>query len=305
MKFIKNYFYGGWKNCLYLSNNTIDLVVTTDVGPRIIRFGFANKKNLLLEIEEDMGKTGGDDYRLYGGVRLWHSPEVNPRIYIPDNKPINYKWENNVLSLIQDTEIETGMQKVINIKIASENKIEFTYRIYNKNLWPIEFAPWALTLMAKTGRAIIPQEPYESWDDNLFPVRPLVLWAYTKMNDKRWVWGEKYIQLKQDPGAIGPPKIGLLNKLGWEAYCLDGFVLIKRYSYRPDFPYPDFNCNTQVYSDPDLFELETLGPLEKVDPDSYVEHKENWYLFEAEINEDEMSIDKNLLPLINNTDIPE
>jgi hypothetical protein len=69
--------------------------------------------------------------------------------------------------------------------------------------------------------------------------------------------------------------------------------------------YPDFNCNTEVYSDPNLFELETLGPLEKIDPDCYIEHKENWYLFEEKIDEAEESINKKLLPLIRKTDIPE
>ena len=42
----------------------------------------------------------------------------------------------------------------------------------------------------------------------------------------------------------------------------------------------------------------------EVDPDCYIEHKENWYLFEAEIGIDEESIDKNLIPLIGKTDMP-
>ena len=33
--------YGGWPNCYRLSNGLIDLVVTADVGPRIIRLGAA------------------------------------------------------------------------------------------------------------------------------------------------------------------------------------------------------------------------------------------------------------------------
>ena len=125
------------------------------------------------------------------------------------------------------------------------------------------------------------------------------------MNDSRWTWGEKYIQLKQNPNSEGPQKVGLLNKLNWMAYCLDGFVFIKRYSYNPKGKYPDFGCNTEIYSDPNLFEFETLGLVERVEPNKYVEHKENWYLFEAEIGEDEESIDSNLLPLIKQTQIVE
>ena len=37
--------YRGWPNCCRLSNGLIDLIATTDVGPRIIRFGFVGEDN--------------------------------------------------------------------------------------------------------------------------------------------------------------------------------------------------------------------------------------------------------------------
>lgn len=306
MEFKENFRWGGWPNCIYLSNGNVDLVATTDVGPRIIRFGFIQSRNNFLEIEDDLGKVGGCNFRLYGGARLWHSPEANPRSYYPDNEKVNYSWDGQILKLLQNVESTTGMRKEIKVKLDKiEPFVEITYRIYNKNLWPINFAIWSLTLMAKNGRAIIPQEPFQKWEDNLLPVRPLVLWSYTKMNDSRWIWGEKYIQLKQDPNASGPTKIGLLNTLGWQAYYNMGDVFIKRYPFLKDEIYPDYNCNTEVYTDPNLFELETLSPLKTIDPDSYIEHKENWYLFKEEIAESEESIDKKLLPLIKKTKIPE
>ena len=305
MKFEENYRWGGWNSCLHIANDTIDIVTTTDIGPRIMRCGFVGDKNLLLELKDEMGKTGGDDFRLYGGGRIWHSPEVNPRSYMPDNDPVAYKWDGKTLNLMQPLEIATGMQKEIIITLApSGNKVEVVYRIYNKTLWPIKYALWALTLMAQNGRAIIPQEPFQRWDDNLLPVRPLVLWSYTEMNDPRWTWGKKYIQLKQDPKSTGPTKVGLLNKLGWEAYNLSGQVLIKRFNFEPNAEYPDYMCNSQVYTDSKLFELETLSPLKVVEPGNYLEHKENWYLFKADFDESEESIDKNLLPLIEKTEVP-
>jgi hypothetical protein len=306
MEFKDKYNWGGWPNCINISNGSIDIVATTDIGPRIMRAGFTGERNLLLELKDEMGKTGGEDFRLYGGSRLWHSPEVNPRSYMPDNEPVNYKWDNGTLRLTQQTESKTGMQKEIMLKMSdAENKIEYTYRIYNRGVWPVNYALWALTLMANNGRAVIPQEPYQSWDDNLLPVRPLVLWSYSEMNDPRWTWGKKYIQLRQDTEAKGPTKCGLLNKLCWEAYSLEGYVFIKRYQYDACANYPDFQCNTQVYTNSKLFELETLSPLRTIEPEGYSEHKENWYIFKADIsNEDEDSIDKNLLPLILKTEKP-
>ena len=305
MKFEEKYNWGGWQNCLHLSNGEIDIVATTDIGPRIMRCGFEDQKNLLLELKDEMGQKGGDEFRLYGGSRLWHSPEANPRSYIPDNYPVDYKWDGKTLKLIQPVESKTSMQKEMAITMSSsENKIEVVYRIYNKGIWPVKYALWALTLMANNGRAIIPQEPFQRWEDNLLPVRPLVLWSYSDMNDKRWNWGKKYIQLRQDPKSDGPTKVGLLNKLCWEAYTLEGFVFLKRYNYEPDSEYPDYMCNTEVYTDPKLFELETLSPLKVVEPGDFSEHKENWYLFKAEIDGVEDSIDKKLLPLVEKTEIP-
>ena len=82
--------YGGWPNCVKLSNDQIELIATTDVGPRIIRFGYVGGQNLFTECKDQLGKTGGDKWRSYGGHRLWHGPEDPQRTYYPDNSPIEH-----------------------------------------------------------------------------------------------------------------------------------------------------------------------------------------------------------------------
>ena len=52
MEYQEKYSYGGWKNCIRLSNGIIELVATTDVGPRIIRFAGLNGENLFKEFKE-------------------------------------------------------------------------------------------------------------------------------------------------------------------------------------------------------------------------------------------------------------
>ena len=71
--------FGGWDNCFHIFNDSIDAIVTTDVGPRIIYFGLRDGENMFHTIPEDMGKIGGDEWRAYGGHRLWHAPEMKPR----------------------------------------------------------------------------------------------------------------------------------------------------------------------------------------------------------------------------------
>lgn len=292
--------YGGWPNCIRLSNGTVELVATTDVGPRVIRFGFVGGQNFFAEYKGMMGKTGGKDWRIYGGHRLWHAPEAMPRTYCPDNGPVDYSWDGKTLKLVQPVESTTGIQKEIELTLAPlENRVEVLHRLINRNPWEVKLAPWALSVMAQNGRAIFPQEPYRAHEDYLLPARPLVLWYYTDMSDPRWTWGKKYIQLRQNPKAKTPQKVGLLNRQGWAAYVLNDQVFLKRFPFTEDAPYVDMGCNCETFTNADMLEIESLGPLTKLAPDSgTVEHVEYWYLFKAKVGKEEEAIDKAIPPLI-------
>jgi len=304
MEIQENFKYGGWQNCIRLTNGEVEIVITTDIGPRIIRFAFIGDQNLFGEIQKQQGKTGGDEWLLYGGHRLWHAPEAMPRTYFPDNNPVDYNWDGKTLKLIQGIEKTTGIQKVMEITPASnKSSIKVLHRLINRNLWEITAAPWAITVMAKKGKAIIPQEPYRTGEENLLPVRPLVLWSYTEMKDPRFIWGTKFIQVKQDPDTKTYQKIGVLNTLGWIAYYLNGQLFIKRYNYIPGARYPDFGVNTEVYTNPDILEIETLGRMEKLPPGGFAEHVENWFLFKAILDEDEEFLGGKLTSIIRSTDI--
>lgn len=63
--------YGGWADCLRLTAGEVELILPTAVGPRVIRFGFAGGENEFAEFPDDLGRTGGDRWRIYGGHRLW------------------------------------------------------------------------------------------------------------------------------------------------------------------------------------------------------------------------------------------
>jgi len=303
MEIQEKFNFGGWKNCIHMTDGTAEIVITTDIGPRVVRFGFVGDDNIFREMEEQQGKKGGDKWLIYGGHRFWHSPESYPRTIYPDNSPVQYNWDGETLKLIQDIEKTTGIQKEMEISLVPDSSsVRVLHRLVNNNLWEIEAAPWALSVMAKGGRAIIPHESYQPYGKKLTPVRPLVLWSYTEMEDPRWIWGNRFIQLKQDPGARGSQKIGVLNTLGWIAYYLDGKVFIKRYNYDSESKYPDFGSNTEVYTDKDIIELETLGSLERISPNDSVEHMETWFLFKENLGEDEKSLENKLIPLVKKTD---
>lgn len=291
--------YEGWPNCIRLYNDQSELVVTTDIGPRIVKFGYINSQNFLCLVPSHRGTTGGDEWRIYGGHRLWLAPEAMPFSYNPDNDMVEYFVCDNNITLIQRKESLTGIVKEMDITLSrNSNEVTVVHRLTNQNEKAVQLSPWPITMLSPGGTAILPQEPFGEGDDYLLPARSLALWHYTKMNDPRWIWGEKYIQAKQDPLYKSEQKIGATNKQGWMAYCLNNEVLIKKIHFDPSAIYPDYNCNNEIYINADYLEIETLGPLSVLAPGETVEHTEHWLLAEATVTGKEESIDDILLPLV-------
>lgn len=296
--------YDGWPNCIRLYNNSIEVIVTTDVGPRIVKFGFIGKQNFLYMVPTHQGSAGGNDWRIYGGHRLWLAPEAIPFSYNPDNEKVDYFVSANNIRLVQPVESLTGIVKEMDITLpADDGKLTVIHRLTNKNDHEVLLSPWPITMLAPGGTAVLPQEPFGEGDDYLLPARSLALWHYTNMNDPRWTWGKKYIQAKQDTLLKTEQKIGIMNKQGWMAYCLNNEVLIKKFHFNAAAAYPDYNCNNEIYINADYLEAETLGPLSTLAPGETVEHTEHWLLAEATVTQNEASIDLAILPLVNSFNI--
>ncbi len=289
--------YRGWR-CARLTRDALELIVTLDVGPRIIRLGFVDGPNEFCEYEEWWGKTGGDEWRNYGGHRLWHAPEVRPRTYAPDNEPVTLHETPEGVVVTQPVEPLTGIQKEIVISFpALENTVRVTHRLRNLGLWAVELAPWALSVMAPGGTAIIPLPERGPHGVNLLPANVLALWKYTDLSDPRWTLGRRFILLRQDPQATTPQKIGALVVDGWAAYARAGHVFVKRFSYDPQATYPDFGVNAEFFTNARMLEVESLGPLVRLSPGAEVSHVETWLLLQdvPELHS-EVEVEQQLLP---------
>ena len=270
--------YGGWKNCYRLANRAIELVVTGDVGPRVIRLATKGGTNLFKEFKEQMGKTGGDEWRIYGGHRLWHAPEAKPRSYQPDNEPVDVRETKNGLVLTQQVESTTGILKQIAIAIdPTQPHVRVTHRLTNRNLWAVSFAPWALSVMAPGGMAIIPLPKKIAHTARLTHVQEWSLWGYTDFADGRWTLGARYLFFRQNR-KLGPNKLGIAHREGWVAYQLDGVLFVKRFARQDGATYPDGGVNFETFSNQDFLEMESLGPLIDLAPGKTVKHEETWSL---------------------------
>lgn len=305
--------YGGWPNCVRMSNGTVELIATTDVGPRVIRYGFIGKDNEFYEDPTQLGKTNSEEWLAFGGHRLWLAPEAKPRSYYPDSKTIEVFQKGQSVQLIQPIETDNGMQKEILITMApTGSKVTLEHKLTNRNLWTVDVAPWTLTVMAPGGKAIFPQEPYSPHPDIPdFPgqkidkkyylaVRTLVLWSYTNLADPRWEFTSKYIVLNQDPKATNPQKIGMSNRQNWGAYLRDGHLYVKVNTYKEGATYPDHGCSFETFTNADMLELEGLGPMAKLAPNGgSVDYSEDWYLFDnVKAESTDESIDANVLPKV-------
>src|SRR4051794_27521975 len=80
--------YHGWKNNLRLRNGDAELIVTLDVGPRVISYRLEGGKNVFKNYDDQLGKSGEADWQIRGGHRLWAAPEDPTRTYVPDNGPV-------------------------------------------------------------------------------------------------------------------------------------------------------------------------------------------------------------------------
>jgi hypothetical protein len=272
--------YKGWNNCYKVANGEVELIVTGDVGPRIIRFGFVGGQNLFKEYPDQLGKSGEEKFQLRGGDRVWKAPEDPVATWAPDNVPVDIRVTPDGLVARAPVEPLTGLQKEIEIALASSGtQVTVSHRITNHSLFPLEFAPWVLTMMAQGGVAVTGFPPRGHHPQNLEATNPLVMWAYTNLADPRWIFTRKYLLLKQDPHNSDAQKLGLFNVDTWAAYLLNGEAFVKRATADASKTYPDFGCSFETFTNNEFLEMETLGPLTKVLPGKTAEQVEHWALY--------------------------
>ncbi len=293
--------YGGWPNCYRISNGEAELIVTSDVGPRIIRYGFVGGRNLFKEYPDTLGKSGEATWQLRGGHRLWAAPEDAVRTYAPDNGPVQIVIDGPVLTATQPVEPLTGFEKQIQVTMASHGtQVTVRHQIRNTAAKPQQAAAWALSMMAQNGIGITGFPPRGKHPDMLEPTNPLIMWAFTDLTDPRLVFTKKYLTLRQDPANTVPQKLGHFNADTWAAYLLGTDLFLKRTVAEAGRSYPDLGCSFEIFTRNDMLEMETLGPLEHLATGQSVIHLEHWSLTKnvklGAVSDAEL--DRILLPLL-------
>ena len=263
-----------------IENNHLTVEVLVKDGMRVVGlYPAGSDENLLVNLPNAGWETPFGPYHLRGGHRLWHAPEVFPRTYVPDNETSIENLPGGGLRLVQPTESTTGIHKSIKIELDSSHAcLTLRHSLRNDNPWAVTCAPWAITQLPLGGVAVLPQAaPVRS---QYTPNRQLVLWPYSQWEDPRLHFYNDFL-IVDAAAQDWAVKVGFYNHAGWMGYLRAGYFFVKRFKFNPDKTYPDRNSNAQVYCRDEFVELESLGPLDAIDPGQEVTHTETWEIHPA------------------------
>ncbi len=262
-----------------LENDWVRLDVLTN-ALRIVRFHLKGHANLLAELAGPAIPTPYGDFHFYGGHRLWHAPEAMPRTYIPD-RDLQVNLTANGIRLDRPAEPWTQIAKSLEIRLNPERpQVILQHELRNDGPWPIQLAPWALTMFRLGGVAIFPLPTDNADPEGLLPNRHFAFWPYSRLNDPRLILYDRVALVRAMP-ASPPFKFGYFNPFGWQAYLLEGVLFVKTFNPHPGLPFPDGGCNTESYCNDQFIELESLGPLQTLEPGQTALHVETWDLYDS------------------------
>jgi hypothetical protein len=263
-----------------LQNDHLRLDYLDDAGPRLVRLFLAgSQENLLADAFDITFPTPYGEYLLLGGHRLWHAPESLPRSYIPDTGGLTVEELPGGMRLSRPPEILTGIAKALEVRLDPQRPaLTLRHTLRNDGAWPVELAPWAVTQLPLGGTAVLPLPSSPLDPQGLLPDRQLSFWPYTSLQDPRLIFTDEAI-LVRAAARLPPIKIGAPGLAGWLAFWRAGVLFVKRFEHQTGATYPDQGSSAELYCGDRFIELESLGPLARLEPGQSVDHLETWELY--------------------------
>ena len=279
----EHFEFAGWTDNLRLANDQVEVVILREAGPRIISLRPLNGFNVFKVVAEESGKSQEETWKIRGGHRLWTAPEdygdPNGLTYVVDNFPVEYEIKGEFHAQVTHfMQKPAQIRRDISVQLAAgEPKITVEHSLTNQGKTPLRFAPWALSVMAPGGFAVVPQPPLGTHPKDFLPNRSLTLWPFTDLSDDRIRFGQRFIRLQQ--AGRGPIKFGLRHTEKWAGYVLGDHLFLKTIPLIEGKQYPDLGSNFEMFTNEAFLELESLGPYEEISPGQTAKHTEIWVVF--------------------------
>ena len=221
----------------------------------------------------DKNLPGKGGWHIYGGHRLWKSPEYMDTYY-PDNAPVAVETLSDGAVFTSEPELTTKLRKSVKITMADDGTVTLEHKITNTGKEKTgKIALWALTVMDKGAKG---EFRLSSADTGFLPNRNLVFWPYSDLTDDRFFTDGKKVTLdwKDRP----PFKLGARVDDGKLVIRTKGLVFTKRFGCVDGAEYPDMQCNAELYTNELMFEVESLSPYTELAPGESAVHSEVWTL---------------------------
>lgn len=271
--------YENYGKCLKLAKGELVVRVTIEVGPRIIYFGNETRNFMWNDLNRVVNKEGeffdtnfkkGEKWYIYGGHRLWKSPE-DLASYVPDNYPVEVEVKTNGCLFSTKKQKMTGLKPSMELTFVGDG-LEVKHTFTNEGAEPVTCSLWSLSVLAQGGKEIIPLNDDKT---GLLPNRNFVFWEYSDFQDERLNIDNRFLTLKQDNTNTNAFKLGMFLNKGIAAYLLDGDLFVKQFLPKKG-EFADFYCNFETYTSENFMEMETLSPLYTLDAGESAVHIERW-----------------------------
>ncbi len=269
---------------LTLSDGKTELTVTLDVGPRIIDLRVKDGFNIMYEdvddaVNKDCSSFYGENatWHIYGGHRLWLSPE-DITTYYPDCEKVDFEIKENGAVFTPKAWRKVDVQPSLAVEFLPDGKIKITHSMTNVGE-PRKLCLWALTVMKAGGEMTL---PLSTEDTGLLANRNIVMWSYASFNDSRFKLSDDKAVLTSSKNIAPAFKFGAYKRDLTAQYTLTEngkTVKFTKSIYGEDgAEYPDYSCNFESYCTNLIHEIETLSPIKRVETGEKIEHTEIWEL---------------------------
>lgn len=293
LSYVDSYQYYG--RCLRMENDQMELLITVDVGPRIIFLAAKGGENLLYNAKEGTRidrsplykQVFGEDeeYHFYGGHRMWLAPQRHIHTESPDNVPVAVtEVDNGVTLTCPEARVIGFVSSMTVVMDPAKPRITVSCSFTNTHDEPKQNAAWQITQCAPGGVVFVPfsaaAKPRKAFsemtlEDVSQPLKPTaaLIKFIGSIDDPRIGLDDRYLTMAFDSTRY-PLKLGTQNTWGFAMYANRGYMMRWDFAYDINGEYTDGGCSFETYTDAEFTEVESLGQYQTFARGETITHTE-------------------------------
>ena len=258
---------------LFLTDERIKIGVALDFGIRVSHLSVPGMDNLFYEQPADGsdGFTTSDGWKLYGGHRIWNTPESDT-CNCPDNDPVDYVIVGNGCIIRQKEEPWRHIEKELHIDILADGRVRVKNLIRNCSDEVIRTAAWGVNTVVG-GRLDIDFINADIPAANV--AKSIAIWGKTNIADERITFTKDHLTAEYKP-ITDYFKIGIYTNSPRAEFVARKQKFVLEFDSKDCGIYPDNNSNFELFMSRGFMELESLGPVTELKKGECAEHTEYW-----------------------------